>query len=64
MGKILLINEKELFDKIKQRIELFNIKDRIEDPDTRRQVLIQVMDAIEECNQLNNTKDRNFFQWF
>jgi len=55
---MLLINETEFLDKLYQRIELFNIKDRIEDYDTRKQVLIQVMNVVKECDKLKNSKQK------
>jgi hypothetical protein len=58
MENMLLINETEFLDKLYQRIELFNIKDRIEDYDTRKQVLIQVMDVVKECDKLKNSKQK------
>lgn len=58
MENMLLINETEFLDKLYQRIELFNIKDRIEDYDTRKQVLIQVMNVVKECDKLKNSKQK------
>jgi hypothetical protein len=53
MENMILINEDEFLDKLYMRVEKFNIKDRIEDSDTRRQVIIQVMDVIKDCDKLN-----------
>lgn len=49
---MILINEDEFLDKLYMRVDQFNIKDRIEDSDTRRQVIIQVMDVIKDCDKL------------
>lgn len=52
MKNIILIDKKEFQDELYKTIEMFNVKDRIENFDTRKHICIQVMNCLKRLNNL------------